>query len=243
MKEMHWSDIELDPQEGKEIVDQYFTRAKILTARIWSKHPRSQGWKPLPEIEVSAESNWKEVGAALREHYLARVSDRCDCYSCRSQGTKRGLREKYWVSLVTFADMGDPSELVDYFKSPKPLTQSDRKILAELLDCFFSGELLTSPHRGRPKNMAAQALASVAIMFYKEWQAINRKWKITDWGHSDEMKDEACRFAIDRHQLRRSLSDTIHLSNDPMNKTPDFEQVRDLIGRPRSRRQKSSPKS
>jgi hypothetical protein len=43
LKEMHWSDIELDPQEGKEIVDQYFTRAKILTARIWSKHPRSQG--------------------------------------------------------------------------------------------------------------------------------------------------------------------------------------------------------
>jgi hypothetical protein len=133
--------------------------------------------------------------------------------------------------------MGDPSTLVKLLNS-RNLTQFDRGILADLLDCYFKGEIISSWYPGgRPKNIAAQCCANVAIKFYANWKTINRRWRIKDWGHSDEMKDEACRVAITYLLIRRDREGTVPLiSNHPLDEVPDFEQVRELLDRPRSRR-------
>jgi hypothetical protein len=232
--EKHFSEIELDPQEAQDILDQYFKGVVVLTSRIWSKHPRSR-LRPIPEVQVSTQTNWRDAGRALRARFLEQARGRCDCYSCRSQGTKRGQREKYLVHAVALAQMGDPSSLVKLLNS-RNLTRFDRRILADLLDCYFKGEIDDAwTPVGRPKNIAARACAGVAIKFYTDWKAINRRWKIKDWSHSDEMKDEACRVAIDCHLKRRDREGIVLLSNHPMDEVPDFDQVRELMDRPRSR--------
>jgi hypothetical protein len=234
--EIHFSEIKLDPQEKQDILDRYFKPAVVLTARLWSKHPRSRMRpRPIPKIEVSGKTNWRDVGQALRAEFLERAGDRCDCYSCRRQHTKRGRREKYWVHAVDLAHLGEPSTLVEHLNSRRAFTQFDRRILAELLDCYFKGEINPWSPVGRPKNIAALSCASLAITFYGDWKAINRRWRIKDWGRSDEMKDEACRVAIDWHVKRRGR-EGIPLSNHPMDEVPVFEQVRALMDRPASRR-------
>jgi hypothetical protein len=223
-------------QEAQDILDQYFKASAVLTSRIWSKHPRSP-LRPIPEVQVSTQTNWCDAGRALRARFLEEARGRCDCYSCRSQWTKRGQREKYLVHAVALAQMGDPSTLVKLLNS-RNLTQFDRGILADLLDCYFKGEIISSWYPGgRPKNIAAQCCANVAIKFYANWKTINRRWRIKDWGHSDEMKDEACRVAITYLLIRRDREGTVPLiSNHPLDEVPDFEQVRELLDRPRSRR-------
>ena len=62
---------------------------------------------------------------------------------------------------------------------------------------------------GRPKNTAAQYCANLAVRLYANWKSINRQLEIKDWGHSDEMKDEACRLAIEYHRKRLSRSMTL----------------------------------
>jgi hypothetical protein len=228
---------ELDPQEAQDSLDTYFKATAVLTARIWSKHPRSRRRpNPTPEVKISAPTNWWDMGQALRARFLERAGDRCDCYSCRYQSTKRGQRENYWITAVALAQMGDPSLLVEHLNSRRHLTQFDRRILADLLEGFFKGETRISASAGRPKNISVQACASVAIKFYTDWKAINRQWRIKDWGHSDEMKDEACRVAIDCHRARTRREGRVPISNHPMDRVPDLEQVRELMDRPRSRR-------
>jgi hypothetical protein len=232
--ERHWSEIELDPQKAQDILDQYFKAAAVLTSRIYSKHPRPR-LRLTPEIQVSTQTNWRDIGRALRGRFLEQAGGRCDCYSCRSQGTKRGQRETYLVHAVVLAHMGDPSTLVKLLNS-RNLTQFDRRILADLLDCYFKGEISQWSPVGRPKNIAARSCANVATTFYTDWKAINRRWRIKDWGHSGEMKDEACHVAIDCHLIRRDLEGKVPISNHPMDEVPDFEQVRELMDRSRSRR-------
>ena len=131
---------------------------------------------------------------------------------------------------------GDPSTLVEHLNSRRAITKFDRRILAELLDCYFKGEINQWSPVGRPKNVAALSCARLADTFYKDWKAVNRRWRIKDWGRSDEMKDEACRVAIEWHCRRRNREGTVPLSNHPMDVIPDCEQVRALMDRPRSRR-------
>ena len=87
---------------------------------------------------------------------------------------------------------------------------------------------------GRPKNTAAQYCANLAVRLYANWKSINRQLEIKDWGHSDEMKDEACRVAIEYHQKRLSRRMTVRHSN--MEEIPEFAHIRELMDRPRSRR-------
>jgi hypothetical protein len=230
--EKHFSEITVDPQEAQDIVDRYFTEAAKLTARLWSKHPRSRHTGAPPEIQFSTNLTWKDVGRAIRAWVLDRALERCNCYSCRTQGGKRGRRENYWISLVCLARMGDPSALVKHLNSRRALTQFDRRCLADLLDANFKGEF-NAPRIGRPKKIAARSCASIAVKQYKDWKAINRQYRIRDWGHSDEMKEEACRIAIDYHVARNGGG---LMSNHPMNEVPTFEQVRELMERPTARR-------
>src|SRR5262245_6862403 len=130
--EIHFSEIKLDPQEAQDVLDSFFKPAAVLTARIWSKHPRSRPRPlPIPELEVLTPRNWRDIGRGLRARFLEESVARCDCYSCRSQQTKRGQREKYWINAVVFALNGDPSTLIEHLNSRRAVTQFDRRILAD----------------------------------------------------------------------------------------------------------------
>jgi hypothetical protein len=233
--QVHFTEIKVDPEEARDFLDRHLTATTVLTARISPKHPRP---RPRPSattnIQISTQTNWRDIGQALRAQFLERACDPCDCYYCRSQSSKRGQRERRWVDAVVFAHMGDPSELVELLKT-STFTKSDRSILAELLDAVFGGEIddACAPV-GRPKNIAAQFCANLSITFYTDWKSINRQLEIKDWGHSDEMKDEACRVAIEYHRRRLSRRMAVRLSN--MEEVPEFAQIRELMDRPRSRR-------
>src|SRR5262249_4845869 len=96
--EVHFTEIKVDPKEGRALLDRVITAQQVLTARILPKHPRSQARRrPVLEINLSAQTNWRNVGQALRAHVLERAFDPCDCYYCRSQRTKCGRRERCWV--------------------------------------------------------------------------------------------------------------------------------------------------
>jgi hypothetical protein len=61
-----------------------------------------------------------------------------------------------------------------------------------------------------------------ALSIYGTWKGMNKKLGIRSWGLGDKMKDLSCRYAIKMlpHHGRR----------------PDFEVVRQLMDRPKSRR-------
>jgi len=80
----------------------------------------------------------------------------------------------------------------------------------------------------RNRGGNSRSCARVAIKFYRDWKDANRRNGIRDWGRGDEMKDEACRFAIELYG-----NDVLsHMREDP----PTFEELRDLMDRPQARR-------
>jgi hypothetical protein len=213
------------------IVDYYLTEAKkqlrergrVSCVKIPSRHYR--------KISPSIQPTWKAVGRAIRVWLLEHIYDRCDCRWCRTGGGKRGRRENYWIAIVGAARRGDTSALVEHLNSRRTLTRFDRRCLAEELDASFKGEW-GRPRIGRPRKVAAHSCASVAVKFYKDWKEINLQCGIKDWGYSDEMKDEICRIAIEAHAARFAT----YPSNDAMSKVPSFEEVRELMDRPKARR-------
>jgi hypothetical protein len=238
---IHFSEIELTPNEVQEVVDNVIMPSLVLSSKMrsrlkYSKHSKHSKPLALPEVDVPPGATWQDTGQELRARWLARAGQRCDCYWCSVyQRTKQGRRENYWVTVVACARAGAPSALVKHLDSRRVLSRSDRRILADLLDATFTGEVqaaLRPP--GRPKHVAAQACANVALKFYHDWKALNRRWKIRDWGHSDEMRDESCRIALEMHTAPRVGS--IRLPGRPMEVVPTFEKIRELMDRPKARR-------
>jgi hypothetical protein len=176
----------------------------------------------------------EDTGRKLREKFVERATrpQPCDCYICQrrkpNQRELRYQRENYWIAVVCNAMRGDPSYLVKHLRSRRALTQFDRKMLAECLEAHLTGEV--GKDRGRPQKHYARLLARMALIFYQEWKQINRRQGIRDHGHGGEMKDEACRVALDFYdagllQLHPTVQDI-----------PTFDCVRELMDRPKSRR-------
>jgi hypothetical protein len=240
-KEPHFTDIYVDPEEGEQIVSDFFMTKAVLSSKMRSRRLPTMvaSYKSLslriPDIELTPDETWQQVGEKLREHYMAESNEPCKCDWCsRYQHTKRGQRENYWVTMVTFAILGDPSGLVEYLDSGRRLDRFDRMVLADLLNLAFRSEVDQTLHpNGRPRKIAAQDCAKVARYFYSTWKKLNRRSGVQDWGHSDEMKDEACRVAIEAHTERKRKG--IVVNDHPTNVVPDFEDVRELMDRPVAR--------
>lgn len=184
----------------------------------------------LYEAEILPQMNWQDVGRELRKQFIARADLPCSCDSCILQDTPRGQRANYWDFLIFDAIDGDPSSLVRHFRSRRKLTRFDRNQLAELFEYAFAEALQPKSQKkgGRRKHSWAQMCANLAIKFYRDWKGANRRNGINDWGHGDEMKDEACRLAI---ELGSCWARTCKEQDQPT-----FEQVRELIERPAARR-------
>ena len=187
----------------------------------------------LCEAVILPQMNWQDVGRELRKQFIARADLPCSCDWCHVyQDTPRGQRENYWVMVIGEAMNGNPSLLVRHLRSRRKLTRFDRNKLAEHFEYAFIDALQRKSQkpRGRPGHSWARSCASVAIKLYQDWKDLNQRNGINDWGRRDEMKDEACRLAIELYG--NGNRGRVYEGQDP----PTFEQVRELIERPAARR-------
>jgi hypothetical protein len=188
----------------------------------------------LCEAVILPQMNWQDVGRELRKQFIARANLPCSCYWCLIyQSTPRGQRQNYWSALVCAAIHGDPSPLVRHLRSRRKLTRFDRNEMARWFEYAFTEALQPKSKKtaGRLKQTWAQLCARVAIKFYQDWKDANQTNGINDWSHGDEMKDEACRLAIEL--FGNDNRQRFYQGQD----APTFEQLRQLIERPAARRQ------
>jgi hypothetical protein len=73
------------------------------------------------------------------------------------------------------------------------------------------------------KRRLARMSGGLAFSFYQKWKDANRRNGINDWDHRGEMKDAMCRLVIGLVRPRENA--------------PTFEQVRELMERPATRRE------
>ena len=101
----------------------------------------------------------------------------------------------------------DAHLLIDYLKSDRPLGESEREVLANLI------ERPTKPHR--PANHDLRFAAMLASEIYREWRD-----KAPDWrGHAEEMREAIARFVAETFFFEM-----------------DICAILDLMSRPKSRR-------
>jgi hypothetical protein len=77
--------------------------------------------------------------------------------------------------------------------------------------------------RGRPKSLEQlnkAEWAKFALFFYQAWRDLNEENGVDDWGHRDEMKQQACQFVVEIEGLGED----------------SVEDIRQLVDRPISRR-------
>jgi hypothetical protein len=176
------------------------------------------------------EANWQDVGRELRRQFIARGGRPYDRNWYRvDHSAPHSRRAAYLFGMVARAQSGDPSTLVAYLRSQQKLTQFDRNQLADMFEVIFTPQAKPAKQRGRPKRMWTRVCASVARTFYWDWRDTNQRNGINDWGHGDEMKDEACRLAIEFYVDRLASP----VGKDDL---PAFQEVRVLMERSERRR-------
>jgi hypothetical protein len=194
---------------------------------------RRRFWKEELDRAISPRANWKDVGHELQK--IWRGQQGCDCYWCSVYpSTPLSQRKNYWTAVVRRAMCAYPerSSLVKHLR--RGLTLVESNLLAEALAVSLMEQhfLIKRPRRtekrGRPKRRWARSCARIAIKFYRDWKEANRRNGICDWGHGDEMKDEACRLAI---ELNGDVP-----SHMPPEDPPTPEDLRELVDRAQARR-------
>jgi hypothetical protein len=153
--------------------------------------------------------------------------------AARRQDTYRKLKQQ--LEEATNRD------LLSLLRSERPLTQDDRRVIADTLEWVHkqwekAEEKASSPQRGRgrPRDDSVRVLAILAWFFYWEWKQENRRLGICDRGHADDMKQQACRLILD---LRREMKNR-RLGICDRGHADDYtiDRVREMMDRPRSRR-------
>ena len=191
-------------------------------------------WKGELDRAISPQANWRDVGQELRKIWRRQIQTCDDDYwSSVYHDTPHGQLVYYWIELVGNALHGKPSSLLKHLR--RGLTLVDSIMLADTLALILPDLAGRGKQTGgRPKRAWARSGANKAIKFYRDWKDANRRNGIRDWGHGDEMKDEACRFAIELYgnDVCELFGDDVEMREDP----PTWEDLRELIDRPQSRR-------
>jgi hypothetical protein len=178
-------------------------------------------------------ASWKDTGRKLAEE---RAEEHQNMRRLVAEIASRVMAEPHeaptreWSDAVHAACNGDPSRLVEYLRSERALTRTDRDLLATFLPSMLK--------KGRPGKDEVKSLARVALVFYQEWKQLNRRLGIRDHGHADDMKQQACRVALalmntDPWRVALGLPPVL---NPASTVPPTVEAVRELMDRPKSRR-------
>jgi hypothetical protein len=183
--------------------------------------------------------NWREVGEALRNRWRETALEgvRREAPVELLQSVPEPGPGMSWViawydpkldpnfiEALKKTTEDDKSSLAAYLTSDKPLGRRERERLARLLT--------KTRKTGRPPNVQLQAAASLAMMFYKEWRALNKKQGISDHGYCRDMKDYSAQWSVedwfrwgaDGERLTRTRIDEFATS------------VRELMEKPKHRR-------
>ncbi|WP_206456252.1 hypothetical protein [Aurantimonas marina] len=89
----------------------------------------------------------------------------------------------------------NPDPLIEWLRSDRPITESDREFLAEAIEATKLAPRRVT--RGRPRNRSLHGATVAARHLYKRWRRLNAERGINDYGHRSEMMDEAIRMAIE----------------------------------------------
>ena len=129
-------------EDIQRLIDKFFNTVAVLSSKMRSRqiYSRDREWDP--QIEVVKGMTWQDVGRKLRKQMMSRLGQRCECDWCgRYQHTERGQREREWVNAAALAILGDPFDLVERMRSRRGLDRFDRRVLADLLESAFNGEV------------------------------------------------------------------------------------------------------
>jgi hypothetical protein len=192
------------------------------------KHDRAKGERQMLELWAKAErlaalaphivmpprqarmNDWRKIGEQLFKHWekVALSGD-------------RSTYEQAQLSLALLLSAeGSPGNLIEYLQSGKELALSDEErayVVARL-------RLKPKQKRGPRRDHAVHMAANTAWAFYLYWKVSNTLAGVSNRGIGNQMKDEACHFAI------------ALLGPWPEPFRPTFRAVRDLIERPKHRR-------
>ena len=170
--------------------------------------------------EGDAALDWRDVGRQLEQKQKAFDEEMAtldvDAQSSEFKAILEDIHcENDLIAALRQAAKGDPTSIVDWLGSDRPLSSSFRRFLLD----YFRGEF--APQRGEPRDDLRDMLTTYAERFFREWREENKRLGISDHGHRAEMREEAIRFTQERFFIFEKI---------------DPEKVRDLMNRPRSRR-------
>jgi hypothetical protein len=126
---------------------------------------------------------------------------------------------------------GDHTKLAEYLCSHHPISPAKQ---AEIAWALEERARTDKPGKGRRptwkqmmNKMHLEALATKAEFFYRNWRNMNLERGISDWGHREEMRYQACELVVE-------LDD--HISPFADARAADAEAVMAQLRRPKSRR-------
>ncbi len=156
-------------------------------------------------------TDWRETG---RQIYERQVLERQERHAKRT-AVKRSPDADLFGALL-LSSLGNSALLVEYLRSGRKLSLAaeSRRHLARVIE-----HQNRKPKVGRKINKTARYLALGAIAFYREWKVANQNAGISNWGLRNDMRDESCRYVLELHGW-----------------TASYETVRELMDRPKSRR-------
>jgi hypothetical protein len=163
---------------------------------------------------------WREIGEELFE-YLKAEQWAADLWrEARWNERKQKRLEPDLLFALQSCARGNSDRLIEYVESDKEfsLSRDERDRCARVLR-----HKPWAPRLGRRPDGVARFALSKAQAIFSVWKEANKQSGISDWGLRDQMKDQACRYAID---ICRPYIE---------GREPDFETVRQLMERSKKR--------
>jgi hypothetical protein len=97
-------------------------------------------------------------------------------------------------TLLEWRRRGNPKWLIAHLRKRR-MSEEDQEDLAQALEGKFDRR------SGRPRDIDLREAAHCAKTFLKRWRTLNKAKGISNWGHREEMMEEAVRFAIEEQKL------------------------------------------
>jgi hypothetical protein len=169
--------------------------------------------------------DWETVGRKVMQGF--RAAKRVDCDEAEFNrrlvahgGRPIRLEPREFPTAIIAYLAGDHTKIVEYLCSH----QLSRNQQAEL---SWAIEERARVKKGRPESlehMNRKEMASCALQIYSIWKMENERLGIKDWGHREEMKYQACEFAVEQFAALGITG------------CADVDAIWELIKQPKSRR-------
>jgi hypothetical protein len=183
---------------------------------------------------MSKHDDWLSRGKFLRASFQQRVLEHVGTVVSRSgaaEGPVPGIsilfgerqeNPEFLMAYWPFLFSDDPSSLMEYLRSDKPLGNPERCALAKLFERKSEESQI-----GRPQDTLLRTAATAACHFYDLWRRDNKSKGISDRGHGAKMKDYAALAMVEDAFAWQFLDRDIE---------GFVEAVRELMDRPKHRR-------